>query len=135
MLIFSDKQQVIYINPAFTYLTGFGLQHPFEMQALSELLIPDTFEADGLFKNRAYLSFSKKDGALLKAKVSESDIVLSDQSKGKFYTFNLLPGLDVITGGERKFYELADASPAMIFLKMNRRFILITHGLPIRVKL
>jgi PAS domain S-box-containing protein len=117
VLIFSDKQQVIYINPAFTYLTGFGLQHPFEMQALSELLIPDTFEADGLFKNRAYLSFSKKDGALLKAKVSESDIVLSDQSKGKFYTFNLLPGLDVITGGERKFYELADASPAMIFLQ------------------
>jgi len=117
VLILSDKQQVIYINPAFTYLTGFGLQHPFEMQALSELLLSENFEADGLFKNRAYISFSKKDGALLKVKVSESDIAFSDNTKGKFYTFNLLPGLDVIAHGEQKFYELADASPALIFLQ------------------
>ena len=117
VLILSDKQQVIYINPAFTYLTGFGLQHPFEMEALAELLKPEAFEADGLFKNRAFISFSKKDGALLKAKVSESDITLADQSKGKFYTINLLPGLDVLAKGEKKFYELADASPALIFLQ------------------
>jgi PAS domain S-box-containing protein len=117
VLIFSDKQQVIYINPAFTYLTGFGLQHPFEMESLSSQLKTDIFEADGLFKNRAYISFTKKDGALLKVKVSESDIALTDQTKGKFYTFNLLPALDVLPQGEKKFYELADASPAMIFLQ------------------
>ena len=122
VLILSDKRQVIYINPAFTYLTGFSLRHPFEMESLSDLLKRDTFEADGLFKNNADLSFSKKDGALLKVRVSESDIILTDQSTGKFYTFILVPGLDVFPKGEKKFYELADASPAMIFLQdVNER--------------
>ena len=117
VLILSDKRQVIYINPAFTYLTGYGLHQPFEMQSLSELLDCDAVESNGLFKSHTDLSFSKKDGALLKARVSESDIILTDETKGKFFTFVALPGLDVLPKGERKFYELADASPAMIFLQ------------------
>jgi PAS domain S-box-containing protein len=142
VLILSDKRQAIYINPAFTYLTGFSLQYPFEIKSLCELLTRDTFEADGLFKNRAYLSFSKKDGALLKVKASESDILLSDQSTGKFYTFNLLPGLDVIPDGGKKFYELADASPALIFMQdenerafyFNKSWLTYT-GLPLKQQL
>lgn len=117
VLIISDKRMVIYINPAFTYLTGYRIQHVFEMVSLADLLKHDTFEADGLFKNHADIAFTKKDGALLKVRVSESDITLTDQLKGKLFTLVAMPGLDVIPKGEKKFYELADASPAMIFLQ------------------
>lgn len=117
VLILSDKHDVLYANPAFTSLTGFRIEHSFEMLSFSDHLKPEIFQTDGLFKSHADIAFSKKDGTLIKVRVSESDIVFSDKTKGKFFTFILLPGLDVIAKGEKKFYELADSSPALIFLQ------------------
>ena len=117
ILIVSDKYNFIYINAAFTNLTGFKTQDLIELSSLCDRLKRDKLETTTLFKSHIEFAFSKKDGALLKLRVSESNIILSDLSKGRLFTFILLPGVDIIPEGEKKFYELADASPAMIFIE------------------
>jgi PAS domain S-box-containing protein len=116
VLIISDKQELVYVNPAFTFLTGY-VTHDLPGTLLHQL----TSQIDGDSVDRPlnykHLQVATKDGQLLRLRVSISEIVVSGSAKGACFTLSPLVSVERPELDENKFYQLADASPAMIFIE------------------
>ena len=117
----SDTHVSLYANPAFTRLTGY------ELNELPNTSLPGSIRqwrvsATIPVENYGEVTLPKKNGTVVKLRVSESVIRLSDTTEGFAYTFVSFPNTGQAENGDKKFYELADASPAMIFLENSNEY-------------
>ena len=116
VLVASREDGIIYVNPCFGQLTGFELEQVADTNL--PVILKSYLDKTALrHESYRYLPLQIKSGKVLKLRVSESDIRLTDQREAKLYTFIAPSPANDANTGDGKFYELADASPAMIFLE------------------
>ncbi len=116
ILIASATPEVIYVNAAFTQLTGLMLDAGDE-KALMEILKACETATVNSNESHCHLSIGEKNAQVKPVNVSSSPLILSDLTKVTLFTFTRPGNNPASINDERKFYELADASPAMIFLE------------------
>ena len=112
VLIALAGQGVIYVNAAFTQLTGLTLVANDE-SALAEIYSTCLDRIANCNESHCQISIRLKNERVIQVGTSASPFTLSDLTEAKLFTFTRQTSVI----DERRFYELADASPAMIFLE------------------
>lgn len=116
VVVTASSGEFIYLNYAFTELTGFDEKDGLDIK-FSELL----HGTNGRSKREAdVISFIKRDGDRAELKVSVSSIKLYDNSGGKVYTFrdysDVMQLRARLRESDARFSLIADALPVMIHI-------------------
>lgn len=121
VLITSAVDTPIYLNPAFTKLSGYTIDDLHLLNGAD--LFREHMNYDLAEREKAThweTGITKKDGSISWAKISLSPITLADGTKGKVYTVADNPSIDqmknLLRESETRFTTLADASPVMIWM-------------------